>query len=435
MKTTPYWWDDVTMFSGQSFDAVPEQVDILVIGSGYTGCSAAMTIAQQGRKPVVIDAGKIGEGASSRNGGQVRGGVKRRYKSLVTAFGDEKARLIASETEAAFDFFEERVATLNLRTDYVRCGTFVGAHSKAAFDTLKRTADDATGDLADNYEIIEKADIDREIQTDIYNGGMVIKRAGGVQPARYHTALATACESAGAALFEYTRATQIVQKADKSFSVTIASTTGAQQDRTINANEIIVATNGYSTKLTPWLASRVIPVKSFIIATQPVGNNMVRDLIPNQRMISDTKRVLYYYRPSPDGERILFGGRASFGDPPLEQSGTMLRRFMVDVFPGLADVEVTHSWSGYVAFSGDFLPHFGQFNGIYYAAPYNGSGVAMSTYMGHRLALRLLGMSEPGDSMDAIAHHKPFPGYGGNPWFLPIVGQYYKMRDWLDKRS
>ena len=176
------------------------------------------------------------------------GGVKRRYESLVTAFGDEKARLIASETEAAFDFFEERVATLKLRTDYARCGTFVGAHSRAAFDTLKRTADDATGELADNYEIIEKADIDREIQTDIYHGGMVIKRAGGVQPARYHTALATACDSAGAALFEYTRATQIVQKADKSFSVTIASATGAQQDRRINANEVIVATNGYSTK-------------------------------------------------------------------------------------------------------------------------------------------------------------------------------------------
>lgn len=435
MKTTPYWWDDVNLFTGQQFDAVPEQVDVLVIGSGYTGCSAALTIAQQGRRPVVIDAQKIGEGASSRNGGQVRGGVKRGYDSLVKAYGAEKAQMITSETEAAFDFFEKRVSTLKLPADYNRCGAFVGAHSSASLDELKRKADDATGELADSYEIIERADIDREIQTDIYYGGLVIKRAGGVHPARYHAALATACESAGALLFQYTQATEIVQKSGKGFSVTITSTVGAQQKRTISASEVVVATNGYSTRLTPWLANRVIPVKSYIIATEPVSNNTVRDLIPNQRMISDTKRVLYYYRPSPDGQRILFGGRASFGDPTLERSGTMLRRFMLEVFPGLKDVAITHSWSGYVAFSGDFLPHFGQFNGIYYAAPYNGSGVAMSTYMGHRLALSLLGISEPGSSLDGIAHNKPFPGYAGNPWFLPVVGQYYKMRDWLDKRS
>lgn len=435
MMLQPFWWDAVALDRGRAATDIPSQADVLVIGSGYAGASAALTLAGAGARVVVVDAMRIGEGASSRSGGQVLAGVKRPLDELTAELGHDIAETITTETEAAFDFLEKRLGAIGGTPKYQRTGVFIGAHSRASFDGMKRRAPGLREAM-----IVEPGDVRAEVDTAAFSGGMIRARGGHLHPALYHQALTDAAIRSGVEFYERARVA-VVRKAPDGFEaevVTRRPDAAATGKRAIRSKTMLLATNGYTSSLVPWLASRTVPVPSYMIATEPLDGDLARRLIPNRRAISDTRRMLSYFRLCPDGQRMLFGGRASFMDRAPATCARLLAQMMYRVFPELSKTRITHAWQGNVAFAADMLPHFGVGpDGIYYTGPYNGRGVALGTYLGHRVALRMLGEAKPGESLDKLDHRRIHPGYRGNPWFLPIVGLWYQMQDardvWLDR--
>jgi glycine/D-amino acid oxidase-like deaminating enzyme len=259
---------------------------------------------------------------------------------------------------------------------------------------------------------------------------MVAEATGSLHPGKYARGLAEAAAGAGAALIDGVRVRGI-EAAGSGFRL--------RTDRgELRAGAVLVAVNGYAKPdrgagAMPWLARRLVPVASYIIATEPLGRERVRALFPRLRMIADTKRVVNYFRPSPDGERVLWGGRASFRlDTPPEAAAPVLRRAMTTVFPELRGTRITHAWSGNVAFTLDGLPHIGVRDGIHYAAGCQGSGVAMASWLGHQAALKLAGAANAPFALDG-RHFAALPLYNGRPWFLPLVGEWFRLRDRIER--
>jgi glycine/D-amino acid oxidase-like deaminating enzyme len=194
---------------------------------------------------------------------------------------------------------------------------------------------------------------------------------------------------------------------------------------------VLVATNGYTGTLTPWLRRRVIPIGSYIIATEPLAPALVARLLPTDRVVTDSRRVVYYYRSSPDRSRILFGGRVSLAETDPRITAPRLHHELTNIFPDLANVRVSHSWAGFVAYTFDTMAHKGTHDGVDYALGYCGSGVALSGYLGMRCGQRVVGLAEGRTAFDDL----PFPTrpfYSGNPWFLAPTLGFYR---WLDRRT
>ena len=299
-------------------------------------------------------------------------------------------------------------------------GRFSGAHAPGHYEAMTRDTEALRRHVGVKIDMVPKAEQRRDIGSGVYHGGHLIHRDGGLHPALYHQGLLARAEAAGVAVAGHTPVTGIVRE-NGGFMVTTAR-------GRIAARDVVVATNGYTGKVTPWFRRRLVPVGSFMIATEPLEAEVMARLMPRGRMLTDSKRILYYFRPSPDGARILFGGRAAIANDDRRVTGTRLHRFMTGVFPELADVKITHSWSGNVAFSFDKLPHAGVNDGMHYALGYCGSGVVKATYLGHKTAQAVLG--EAGARTPLTDRAFPtLPLYGGTPWFLPAVAVYYHLRD------
>ena len=281
----------------------------------------------------------------------------------------------------------------------------------------------ALGERAEGVRLLPRARQREEIGSDRYHGGVLIEPAGGLDPARFHAALRDRARAAGALLHGHAGVLRVSRSA-AGFALETAR--GALQ-----AAEVIVATNGYTGPLTPELQRRVVPVSSYIIATEELPLELTRRLSPNDRMFVDGNRLLAYFRLAPGGRRVLFGGRVSLRDVDERQSALGLLRRMVRIWPELDGCRISHSWKGALAFTFDRLPHMGMSAGAHFAMGCNGSGVAMAAYLGHQLAQKLLGRTNrpcPFDGLDFPTR----PLYHGRPWFLPAVGAWYRWRDALD---
>jgi glycine/D-amino acid oxidase-like deaminating enzyme len=198
----------------------------------------------------------------------------------------------------------------------------------------------------------------------------------------------------------------------------------------LRAADVVVATNGYTGRSTPALARRLVAIPSFLIATEPLGHERVRSLIPGGRMIVETRDKHLYYRPSPDGTRIVLGGRAALHPIALDAAARWLDKELCAIFPSLADVRVSHVWTGNVAMTRSDLPGIGRRDGIWYALGCNGSGVALMPYLGHKVALKVLGQREGKTAFDDL----PFtavPFYNGTAWFRPLMTWWFRARDKL----
>ena len=199
----------------------------------------------------------------------------------------------------------------------------------------------------------------------------------------------------------------------------------------VEARDVLVATNGYTNGASPALQRRFVPIGSYIIATAPLDDRVAALLLPRRRMAFDTKHFLYYFRVTAD-RRLLFGGRAEFGRPAPDttrRAAAILRKGMTTIFPELTDVRIDYAWGGNVAFTRDQMPRAGRLDGVYYAGGYCGHGVAMATYLGEQIARRIAG--EPIEHPLFDDRFPAIPLYAGNPWFLPLVGAYYQVKDWL----
>jgi glycine/D-amino acid oxidase-like deaminating enzyme len=421
-KLTPYWWDHVPRPPIAPVQA-PATADVVVVGSGYTGLHAALQTARGGRHTVVFDAEDAGWGCSTRNGGQISTSVKPTYEVLARRHGAQRAFDILKEGQRSLAFVNDFVAAEGIDCDLRPVGRFHAAHNAAQFEALARRVAHQPKGLEGETEVVPRAEQRGELGTDAYWGGVVYLRHCAIDPARYHQGLLDRATAAGAQVVPRTAVTRIERDGPGLRVVTARGTT--------KTRDVVVATNGYTSRLTPWLQRRVIPIGSYMIATEPLPSELMARLMPKGRIVSDTRRVVFYYRPSPDSTRILFGGRVSSHETDPRVSGPLLHRDMVKVFPELATTRVTHSWCGFVAYTFDELMHVGRHDGIHYAMGYCGSGVGMGSYLGMRIGQQVLGLPEGRTAFDDLAFQtRPF--YTGKPWFLAASVRYYR---WLDRRG
>lgn len=418
-RLTPYWWE-ATPRPQFTDTPLPPHADVVVIGSGYTGLVAALVAARGGRDVVVLDAEAAGHGCSTRNGGQISTSIKPGYAELVRRHGAEQAQAILRTGRESLAWTGAFIADEGIDCDFTVCGRFHAAHNPRAFESLVRSLDDHAPGSKPPVEVVPRGEQHRELASDAYHGGVVFTRHASVDPGKYHQGLLDRAQAAGARVIPHCAATGLARDRD---GHQVQTTRGP-----IRARQVVVATNGYTGKLVPWLQRRVIPIGSYVIATDEVAPAVMARLMPQMRIVSDTRKVVYYYRPSPDGRRILFGGRVSFRETDPLISGPKLRAELVRLFPDLAEVGISHSWWGYVAYTFDELAHIGEREGVHYAMGYCGSGVGMAGYLGMCLGNRLLGRRDAETGLDPIAF-KTRPLYTGNPWFLAPSVAWYRWRD------
>jgi len=423
------YWLTTTEFPRTEDRPLPDRVDVAVIGAGFTGLSAARTLALRGAKVAVLESETIGWGASSRNGGMVLTGMKLGVNKLISMYGRERTRRMYAASLASIDCVEQIVREEEIVCDFSRCGHLEVACKQKHFDDYARQAEVIAREFNHTLQVVQRNELGAEIGSSIYYGGMVDEISAGVNPARYIAGLGHAAMRAGAEIFERTRVESIQRESNHGEAGWKVLTSRG----TFRAREIFVGTSGYTSSATPALQKKIIPIGSFIITTEVLPEKLARELSPRNRMIYDSKNYLYYYRLTPD-RRMLFGGRAAFfpeNDQTIRRSAEILRRGMIDVYPQLRDAKIDYVWGGTLDFAFDIMPHAGQIDGIYYALGYAGHGVAMATYQGQKIA-ELIAGDKPENPFVGI----PFPGaplglYNGRPWFLPFAGAWYKFLDWV----
>ena len=416
----PYWWDDWAPAPLPEADLTPT-CDTVVIGAGYTGLSAALTLARAGRSVQVFDAAVPGAQASSRNGGIGSGTIKSSLSTLMKKWGRERALAAYAEGVAARADLKRFIEDEKIDCAFQLCGRFTGAVRPDKYDGLARDADVLNEHLNVGASMVRKADQHSEIGSDLYHGGMVRTDIGSFHPALFYRGLLERTHDAGAVIHGETSVLG-TRRDGRGFEVKTAR-------GTVKARDVIVCTNGYTDGSQPWLRRRLVPVGSQMIATEPLGDNLMKKLMPAGRVLSETKKMSHYYRPSPDGTRILFGGRL-YGthapDTPLPHD--RLSRDLAGIFPELKDVGISHVWWGFVAFPMDMMPLSTTHQGIHYAAGYNGSGVVWARWFGMKAAYRVLG-DDNGQSAFTDRVYRAIPLYAGRPWFLPAVQAWYGFKD------
>ena len=403
--------------------APPARTDVAIIGGGYTGLAAARELARRGTDVTVLEQRTIGWGASSRNGGFVLPGFKPDIERLAVTLGSAEARRLFGLSLQAVAALETLIAQERIECEYARCGTVVLAARPSHLAALERTRRWLRLELGYETAMLGRSELGAEIGSARYHGGLLDPFAGSLQPAALVRGLARSAAQGGARLVEGTLVRR-VRRHGPGFELELGPT-GA----VLHAGQVLVATNGYSGPAVPAVRRRIVPVGSYLIATAPLEPALVARLIPRRRVLSDTKHLLYYFRLSADG-RMVFGGRAAFTPTPVAEAGRILRRGMIEVFPELADTPVEYAWSGQVAFTRDQLPHAGVLDGVHYAAGYGGHGVALATWLGAEMGKALAGAGELPRMTTGFA---PLPTLGGRPWFLPLVGAYYRVQDWLGR--
>lgn len=420
-EPTPYW----TREDGAApvtRPQLPSSCDALVVGAGYTGLAAAHELARGGRRTVVLDAGGAGAGCSGRNGGQVAYSIKPTRAALGARFGMAVADGICADGQQAVAHLQALARDEGLDMDWRPRGLFLGAHTRRAYEVMAREAGTQPWGFAQPVEVLPRARVREEIATDYYHGGCVFPQDASVNPARLLAALERRARDAGATIVTHCEA-KAIGRSDGYFEVE----TGLGRVRT---RQVLVATNGYTGRLVPWLRRRVIPIGSYQIATEPLGTTRVQELMRHGRNYCDSRRIVVYYRPSPDGERILYGGRAALSETDPLACAPRLRSMLVGIFPQLADVRISHAWAGWIGYTFDTLPHLGCHDGIHYCMGYCGQGVPMAPYLGMRVGQQMLGLRAGATAFDGL----PFPTrpyYFGTPWFLAASVFFYRQLDRL----
>ena len=419
LKLTPYWWEAAPCAEIEPAE-VPAAIDVAIVGAGFTGLSAALTLARAGRSVALFDAMRAGEGASSRNGGITSGNVKFPFTVLIEKMGLEIAKAIYGEGVAARDHLARLVTKEGIECNYKLVGRFTGANSAKSYERMGREADSLNKHFGIGVEMVPQAEQHREIGTDFYHGGQFRHDIGGVHPSLLHAGMLACALDAGARVIPKTAVTGIHREAQ---NFEVATARGATQ-----AGNVIVATNGYTDAALPWLRRRVLPIPSQIIATEPIDLDTMNRLMPRRRVYGDTRNLYNYYRPSPDDTCILFGGRRGANtDDPLKKCAHLYSN-LIEIFPELEGIRLTHSWWGYTGYSFDFLPHLMIRDGVHYATAFCGSGVVWAPWLGRKAALTILG-DEQGETVFARFAFKGRPLYAGKPWFLPAVIAWYGIKD------
>jgi glycine/D-amino acid oxidase-like deaminating enzyme len=414
------WTDGIPPSENGGVPELPARTDVAIVGGGYTGLAAARALARRGADASVLEQHTIGWGASGRNGGQVLPGYKPEMEELAHRLGPERAGRMFQLSLDAIRYLSDLIEEEAIACDFVRCGAVTLAAKPSHMRGLEQGAQFMREHLGYETEVLSKEDLGREIGSTRYYGGELDPAGCSLHPAKYVRGLAQAAERAGARLLEGVKVRKI-RRVHVGFEVTTSR-------GTLRAREVLAATNGYTPAALPALRRRVLPIGSNQIATAPLEEELARRLVPRGRVFSDTKNLLYYFRLSPD-RRMVFGGRASFTPIGTRRIAGILAAGMREVFPELEGAPIEYAWSGKVGYPIDHLPHAGRLEGIHYAMGYCGHGVALATYLGSQMGEVLAGAGEIPDL--GTSRFRAIPFFNGVPWFLPLVGGYYRVRDRL----
>ena len=420
----PYWHATMPALPDRSGRDLPDAADAVVIGGGLTGINAARELARQGASVVLLEAETLGFGASTRNGGIVHPGYKWGPKALIGRYGEETGRELYSETLEAYELVKRLIAAEEIDCEFRQTGWLELAYGPSHVAHLHE-AIESLAVVGGEASFVPRERLRGEIGSDAYYAGLVVENGGLLHPGKYFAGLVASAERAGADLHDRVRATSIRRQADG--RLVVETSRGA-----IIAKDVVVGTNGYTDGVVPALRRRIIPIGSYIIATEPLPEELARELSPKGRAFFDTKNFLYYWHVSED-RRMIFGGRASFMPTSVDRTAAILHRGLLEVHPQLAGYRVDYAWGGNVGFTFDRMPHVGRQDGITYAMGCCGTGVALMTYLGTAVARWLGGGEAP-----ALSRLKfplvPAP-YEGRPWFLPFAGEWFRLQDRLAARS
>ena len=425
-KQQNYWHTTVRMPDDTQLTPLPSKADVAVIGGGFTGLSAARTLAKRGVKVAVLEANTIGWGASSRNGGMVLTGLKLSMETLYKKYGAETAKALFQCSLDAIKTVEQIVEEESIDCGFARRGSLLVANKPAHYQAMIESAEFMEREFGHKLRLVPRSEQRQEIGTDLYYGGLVDDVSGGLNPAQYVAGLARAAEKAGASLHACAR----VKKIDRTGTGFRVQTERGD----ISAEKVLVATSGYTGGATPRLQRKIIPIGSFIIATEELPAEVVQGLSPHQRMMFDYRHYLNYFRIWQN--RLIFGGRAAFfpeDQHTLRSSADILRNDMLRIYPQLKDAKVEYVWGGTLDFAFDMMTHIGEMDGMAFALGYAGHGVALATYLGKAVGDGMLDGSLAKQPFASVA----FPGaplglYNGWPWFLPFAGMWHRILDWVE---
>jgi glycine/D-amino acid oxidase-like deaminating enzyme len=424
MKLESYWLDTAPAFTAGAQGAVAGRADVVVVGAGFTGLSAALALAARGASVVVLEAGRVVGEASGRNGGHCNSGLAHDFGALSARLGVDQARAFYQAYDAAVDSVETIVKQEGIACDFARVGKLKLAAKPEHYGKLERACELLRREVDPHVAMIPASAIGAEVGSDQFHGGLLQKTSAQMHMGKFGVGLAHAASRKGARIFEQAPVTGVQRVGNGGFRITCGR--GA-----IEAGQVLLATGNSRTGPFSYFRRRMISVGSFIIGTEPLDKAVLDRLVPQRRNYVTSKNIGNYFRVTPD-HRLLFGGRARFAmsNPSSDQkSGRILQAALEDVFPELRGVGIDYCWGGLVDLTADRLPRAGEHRGMYYSTGYSGHGVQMSVHMGQVMADVIGGRARanPWQALDWPA----IPGHFGTPWFLPFVGAYYRFQDWL----
>jgi len=402
---------------------LPETADVVVIGSGYTGLSTALQLARGGRSVTLLEAEEPGHGCSTRNGGQVSSGMKPSLDGLTKRYGEARARAILGTGIEAHRFLGEFIAREAIDCAYAPvCGHFLGAHRPDRYEEL-------AGYVAEQAKLGVEAHMVPKAEQAAYSagfdvhGGVFLPNWSSIDPGRYQRGLLARAIEAGVAIHAHSRADAVREEGGA-----VLVTTGGRE---IRARDVVIGVDGYTDfgrgGALGWIRRHTIPIGSFVMVSETLDPATIDQLFPRRSMLYDTRKKVSYARPTPDGRRILFGTRVSLDERAPMASLPRAYANMLRAFPALAGTRIHRAWFGKVGYTFDELPHIGSRGRVHYATGYCGTGIAMATYLGTRLADRLLGREAPTGLDTEKLRTAPF--YTGRPWFLGPLFAWYGFKD------
>ena len=421
-STDPYWWHQVERQSSPTID-LPQRIDVAVIGSGFTGSSAALTLARAGREVLVFEANEPGFGASSRNGGYVAKVSMRDFSELVERIGLERTIRLYNEGKQARTHLEQLLEHEQIACYYKSPGRLTVAHSRKTYEALERELELKQRHVKFDATMVTPENLHTELGSDFYYGALLTHDAGDMHPGMYVNGLIDRVRSAGIPIAAHTPVTAMSNERD---GVRLTTPRGV-----VTAKEVVLATNGYTPKGFSYFARRLIPLKLAVVATEELSKAQLSSVIPKGRNVLDTRAMFNAFRPTPHGTRLIYMAEPGIAFADERAAAKALYRRMIEVFPQLQGVKIFRCWIGTLGMTFDFLPHVGKRDGVHYALGMNGAGVITGTWLGHKLAKRILGESD--ESVFDGGDFPSLPGYRGNPWFLPLVTASYRVRDYVSR--